>query len=156
LNEGAEDDLGSSSLGKGHPEDENELEDVVEWEPVNGVDQALNHCEEGVDNPISQPLCIINLAGAEQCIERVITWNQKSGEVDQEFTGNIEEDQEEVKTDQPEEGIDLGDRGLFLEVVQDGVFGQLLIDLSDLVLGFVLERHGGDSGRLRKRSRVER
>ena len=30
-------------LGKGHPEDEDELEDVVEWEPVNGAYGTLEN-----------------------------------------------------------------------------------------------------------------
>lgn len=40
------------SLGKGHPEDKDELEDVVEWEPVDSVDGRLNDGQEGVDDPV--------------------------------------------------------------------------------------------------------
>lgn len=40
------------SLGEGHPDDEAELEGVVEGEPVNGVESGLNDGEEGVDNPV--------------------------------------------------------------------------------------------------------
>lgn len=39
-------------LGKGHPQDENKLEGVVEGEPVNSVHCALEYCQEGVDNPV--------------------------------------------------------------------------------------------------------
>lgn len=73
LEEGAEDDLSTAamalistrcsgsaylvgvslpSLRKGHPDDEDELEGVVEGEPVDGVDGGLNHGEEGVDDPV--------------------------------------------------------------------------------------------------------
>lgn len=69
LHEGAEDDLSTTvidvsrgkmfpritnlpSLWEGHPEHKNELEHVVEWEPVDGVDGRLNHGEKGVDNPV--------------------------------------------------------------------------------------------------------
>ena len=40
------------SLRKSHPEDKDELEGVVEGEPVDGVDSRLNHSEEGVDHPV--------------------------------------------------------------------------------------------------------
>ena len=40
------------SLGKCHPEDEHKLEDVVEGEPVDGVDGRLNDGQEGVGDPV--------------------------------------------------------------------------------------------------------
>lgn len=39
LEEGAEDELGAASLWESEPEGEEELEGVVEWEPVDSVDQ---------------------------------------------------------------------------------------------------------------------
>ena len=45
------------SLGKCHPEDEHELEDVVEGEPVDCVDSRLNDGEEGVGDPVLQAGC---------------------------------------------------------------------------------------------------
>lgn len=45
------------SLGKCHPEDEHELEDVVEGEPVNGVDGGLNDGQEGVGDPVLFAKC---------------------------------------------------------------------------------------------------
>jgi len=141
LDEGAEDDLSSTSHWEGHPEDEHELENVVEWEPVDGVDNALNHCEESIDNPVGQPLCVINLACTEQCLKGVIARNDESRKVDQELAANVEENQEEVETDESEEGINLWDGGLLLKVVEGRILGKFLIDLGDLVLGFVLERH---------------
>lgn len=44
-----------------------------------------------------QPLSVINLACAEQSLERVVTGNDESGNVDEEFSSNVEEDEEEVK-----------------------------------------------------------
>lgn len=38
--------------GKCHPEDEHKLEDVVEGEPVDGVDSRLNDGKEGVGDPV--------------------------------------------------------------------------------------------------------
>jgi len=60
LDEGAEDDLGARGLGKGHPEDHDKFESIIEsyqtlalaaclsgveesrTEPVNGINNALN------------------------------------------------------------------------------------------------------------------
>jgi len=147
LDERSEDDLGSIGHGEGHPQDQDELEHIVEGEPVDGIDDTLKNREEGVDNPVCQPLGVINLGGTEQCLQRVVSRNHESSKVDEEFAADVKEDKEEVETDQAEEGIDLGDAGLFLEVVEDRVLGELLIDLRDLVLGFILERHvDGRSG----------
>ena len=46
------------SLGKCHPQDEHELEDVVEGEPVDGVDGGLNDGEEGVGDPVLIEKCV--------------------------------------------------------------------------------------------------
>jgi hypothetical protein len=37
---------------EGEPENEDELECVVEWEPVNSVDCTLEDGQEGEDNPV--------------------------------------------------------------------------------------------------------
>ena len=69
LDEGAEDNLGTAAVAisdwivddgiinspgswEGQPEDKNELEGVVEWEPINGADRTLENCQEGEDNPV--------------------------------------------------------------------------------------------------------
>lgn len=44
------------SLGEGHPQDQNELEGVVEGEPVDSVNSALKHGQERVNDPVGQPL----------------------------------------------------------------------------------------------------
>lgn len=81
LDERAEDDLGTVGHWEGHPKDEDELEDVVEcwhrvsvWvndgfsaltEPVDGVDKAFEDIQESVDDPVCQPLRVIDFACAE-------------------------------------------------------------------------------------------
>lgn len=52
LDEGTEDDLGTTGLRKSHPQDEDELEGVVEGEPVDSVDSTLEDGQECVDNPV--------------------------------------------------------------------------------------------------------
>jgi len=136
--------LGTASDWEREPEDEDELECVVEGEPVHGTDGALKDGQERKDHPVCEPLRIIDLAHAEQGLERVIPWDQESGEVHKELAANVEEDEEEIARDQPKDSIGLGDRGLLLQVVQDGILGKLLIKVGNMPLGFVLEgRHGG-------------
>jgi len=68
LEEGSEDDLGASGLGKSHPKDKDELEGVVEGEPVNGINCALEESQEGIYDPVSKPLGIIGRLGCEKGI----------------------------------------------------------------------------------------
>jgi hypothetical protein len=41
-------------------------------------------------------LSVINLAGTEERIKGIVSWYEEAGKVDQEGTGDVEEDQEEV------------------------------------------------------------
>lgn len=96
MEEGAEDDLGASSGRQSHPNHEYEFEGVVEREPVNGIDGRFDDGEEGIHDPVGQPLRIIGLAGAEQSFQAVIRGQGEAGGVDEEFAGDVEEDEEEV------------------------------------------------------------
>lgn len=49
------------SLWKSHPENEDELEDVVEREPVDGVDSRLKNGQEGIDNPVLYHIVSVHL-----------------------------------------------------------------------------------------------
>jgi len=141
LDEGVEDDLGATSLGKSHPEDEDELEGVVEWEPVDGVDRALEDGEECKADPVSQPLSIIRRGRAEQSFNRVVPRDDESRSVDEELSSDIEEDEEKVQGRETKDDVDLGDRRLLLKVVESWVLGQLFVQLADLVVCALLERH---------------
>jgi hypothetical protein len=70
-------------------------------------------------------LCVVDLACAEQGVERVVAGNDEAGNVDEEGAADVEEDQEEVDANKAENGVDLGDRRLPLQVVEGGVLGQL-------------------------------
>jgi hypothetical protein len=139
LDEGVEDDLGAAELRKGHPENKGELEDVVEREPVGGIDSALNDSQESVHNPVSQPLSIISCTRSKQGMKRVITRDQETGKINQELASDVEEDEEKVDADKTEDGVDLGDGGLSFEVVEEGVFGELLVKLRNLMLRTILK-----------------
>ena len=70
-------------------------------------------------------LCVINLAGAEQGVQRVVAGDDEASNVDKELASNVEEDEEEVEAGETENSIDLGDGGLLLEVVEGGVLAKL-------------------------------
>jgi len=129
LDDGAEDDLGAVGDGQSHPQNQDEFEGIVEREPVNGVDQALEDIKECVDHPVSQPLGIVSLAGAEQSLERVVSRKDETSKVDEEGASEVEEDEEEVQAAEGEDHVDLGNTGLLLKIVENVIFGQLLIEL---------------------------
>jgi len=72
-----------------------------------------------------EPLCIICLAHAEQSLQRIVSRKEETGQVGEELSTKVEEDEEEIGCDKTEESVNLWDGSLLLEVVQDGVLGQL-------------------------------
>lgn len=70
-------------------------------------------------------LCIIDLAGGEQGVQRVVGWEHESGNIRKKFAGNIEKDHEEVHRNQAKDSIDLGDGSGLLKVIEKLVLGQL-------------------------------
>jgi hypothetical protein len=71
-------------------------------------------------------LSVIRGARSEEGLERVVTGEEETGEVNEELASDVEENEEEVDADQTQDDIDLGDVGLALQVVQNGVLGELL------------------------------
>jgi len=117
--------LGTTSHWESEPEDENELECVVEWEPIHGADGTLKNGQEREDNPICKPLSVIRLAHAEQGLQGVVTRNDESSKIDKQLTSDIEENEKEIGGDQSEDGIGLWDRGLLFQIVQGRVLRKL-------------------------------
>jgi hypothetical protein len=76
-----------------------------------------------VDVTYSEPLSIIRFANTEERFEGIVPWNHESGNICQELPSDVEENEEEVECAQSKEGVDLGNRGLFLEVVQGRILG---------------------------------
>ena len=79
----------------------------------------------GSGSTYRQPLCVINLVCTEQCLKGVISRQYEAGEVDKEFSSNVEEDEEEVEANKAEEDVNLGNIGLLLEVVEHGILAKL-------------------------------
>jgi hypothetical protein len=73
-------------------------------------------------------LSVILGVGGEEGLEGVVAGNEETGEVSEELASDVEEDEEEVNSDQAEDGVDLGDVGLALKVVEDRVLGELRKD----------------------------
>lgn len=135
------DDVSATEDGERQPEEEDELEDVVEGEPVDDLDQALNDSEESKNNPVRQPLGIILLVVSEECLERVVTGDNKTGKVGQELAAEVEDDEEEVEGTESNNSICLGDTGLLLGVVEERVLGELTVELTKVLLSLVLSGH---------------
>jgi hypothetical protein len=72
-------------------------------------------------------LNIICGASSEECMEGVITGDNEAGKIDEKLASNVEKHQEEIRPNQAQEGVDFGNRGLSLQVVEHGVFGKLYI-----------------------------
>lgn len=58
-------------------------------------------------------------------MEGVISRDHKACKVDEEFSGDIEENQKKVYPNESEEGIDLRNGGLPFELVEERIFRQL-------------------------------
>lgn len=62
-------------------------------------------------------------------MQRVVARDDEAGDVGQELAAEVEDDEEEVQGDKTNDGVDLGDRGLLLEVVESRVLGELRLSL---------------------------
>lgn len=103
----------------------------LNYQKKNKVSQyARNNPEKGLQKStwlgkVKTHLSVIGFAGRKERLKRVVTGDQETSKVDEELASNVEEDKEEVDADQTQDRIDLGDVGLALQVVEDGVFGEL-------------------------------
>lgn len=77
-----------------------------------------------------QPLSVVRLAGSEEGVERVVSGDGKAGQVGQELTTEVEDDEEEVQGNGANDGVCLWDAGLLLEILQGRILGQLSICVS--------------------------
>ena len=94
-------------------------------EPVDGVDGALENGQEGVGDPVGQPVGVIGLVLGEESLERVVAGDDEASKVDEELASNVEENEEEVQGTETEDDVDLGDGALLLKVLKGRVLGQL-------------------------------
>ena len=78
---------------------------------------------EGFNCTHGQPLGVIALARGEEGLEGVVGGDDEAGGVDEELSGDVEEDKEEVQASKTQDCIHLGHGGRLLEVVEGGVLG---------------------------------
>lgn len=83
--------------------------------------EKVGHATEGIETYLG----VIRGTRREEGLEGVVTWEEETGEVDEELASDVEEDKEEVNSNQAEDHVDLGDIGLTLKVVEDRVLGEL-------------------------------
>lgn len=109
LHEGLEDNIGAAKRREREPQEEQKLEGVIEWEPVDDVDKALNDGEESKNNPVGKPLGIVCLVGGEQGLHRIVARKNEASKVGQKLPAKIKDDEEEVESGHANDSIDLGD-----------------------------------------------
>lgn len=139
--ERSEDELSTPEGREREPEKEDKLEDVVEGEPVDDLDEALNHCEKREDDPVSQPLSIILLVVSEEGTKRVVARDDETSKVGQKLASEVEDNEEEVESADTDGGIGFGNTSLLLEVVEGGVLGELAVELTKVLLSLILGGH---------------
>jgi len=110
-------DLSTTELRQSQPHDEAKFENVVEWQPVSDRKGGFKHVEESENNPVSEPLCVINLGNGEKSIEWIVAGDEKSGQIGQELAPIVNEDQEEVDKSDTAYNVDLWDTSLFLQII---------------------------------------
>lgn len=79
----------------------------------------------------SQPLGVVRLGRGEESTKRIVRGNKEPGNVGQELPTQIEEDEEKVERDDADDRVGLGNSGRLLEVVESGVLGELMFQISD-------------------------
>jgi len=135
--------LGATGDWECKPQNEDELEGVVERKPVHDGEQALKYSQEGEDNPVREPLSVVGFSRTEQSFQRVVPWKDKPSKIRKELTSDVEKYKKEVERNDTQESVDFRNVALLFEIVQGWVFGEFLINLGDSSLNFVLERHFG-------------
>jgi hypothetical protein len=75
-------------------------------------------------------LGVIRSTRREEGLQGVVAGKEETGKVDEELASNVEEDQEEVNSDEAKDHVDLGNTGLTLKVVEDRVLGELSENMS--------------------------
>lgn len=140
-NEAAEENITTASLGKTSPGEEEQLSGVPEGNPVGHTEDGLKNAEEAEEHPVGNPLGVIGFANGKESMHGVVTGDNESSKVSERLASKVEDDEKEVKNSDAADNIGLGSTGLLLKVHQDGVLAELLIELRDVVVGSVLERH---------------
>lgn len=131
--------LGASELRAHEPRDEEGLANEVEGEVVKNRPESggFDKVEETEDDPVSQPLLIVVLSRALQSLHAQVSGDGPSDQVGQRRgqAEEVEKDQKDESSGGREDTVDLGDSGLFLGLVQDGVLREVLVQPDSVLVG---------------------
>jgi len=121
------------------PQHENGLEREVPGQVVEDDTKgdALEEIEEAKDSPVRQPLDVILGLGGLNRSEGEVSWKSPTDEVRDWRRERVYEVEEHKERDSTNDSVGLGDLCALLESVEDGVLGQLLVKLANIVVGLV-------------------
>lgn len=71
---------------------------------------------------------VVNFGRAKQGSQGVVAGNDEAGQVCQQLTTEVENNEEKIESSNANDSVDLGNRRLLLEIVEDRVFAQLQIN----------------------------
>jgi len=131
--ETAEKNLCTTGLGKASPEKNEELGSKVEWHPVCDAENRFENREECKNNPVGDPLVLVDLRKGEESTQAVVAWNDKTGQICQCLAPEVESNKEEIESTKTTNDISLGYTSLLLQIDQEGILAQLLIELRNVV-----------------------
>jgi len=118
------------------PENKEGLECIEPWEVVKDCSQgkALEEGEEAEYDPIGKPLNIILMLRRLDSLDGKIGRECPANEVGNWSGKSIDKDEERHESDSASNEGRLGDLSTLLEVVEHGVFRELLVELTMIVL----------------------
>mmetsp|Transcript_4834 Transcript_4834/g.13662 ORF Transcript_4834/g.13662 Transcript_4834/m.13662 type:complete len:228 (-) Transcript_4834:428-1111(-) len=105
-------ELGTAGLRSHAPDEEGCLEGVVEWDPIQEeVDKDLNDGEEGVHDPVDEPLGIVSAGLRLDGLERLEGRVDEADDIAESSGADTEEEDEEHESTSAEGDVLLGDLG---------------------------------------------
>jgi len=138
--------LGTAESGELKPDDEKSLEGEVPREVVKYHSQgkALQEVEETEHGPVCQPLDIISNAWGFDSPEGEVSRESPANEVGDRCSEGVDEVEDSEEEDTAENCVSFGNLGPLFKVVKNGIFRELLVKLSVVVVGLVagLDVHG--------------
>jgi len=133
------DHLCAAESGELEPDDEDGLEGKVPREVVKHQTEcnALGEIEEPKDDPVCKPLYVILVSGGLKRLEGKECWNSPSNEAGHGAGKGVNKVEKSEEKNAAKDGVRFGDLGALFKRVQNGIFRELLVELLDIVVGFV-------------------
>lgn len=128
---------GALCSGELEPEDKEGLEGIVERKIVKNHSQGegFEEVEETEYNPVGEPLDVVLMTSRFDSLEREISWEEPSNKVRGRGSKGVNEDENRSETHSTHDQEGLGDLSTLLKVVEDRIFGKLLVELIVIIFG---------------------